>query len=1094
MSDIFNPIKGLPIVQSLSLPSIDYYTGAYSAIRYVKATTDQGDIDLYNRTTLGLKVTPSCFDKAGDYDVILSYRDGVRPEVTSTAHITVQLEVPVKLEVLKTPRATSFREGEHPNLAGAKFKVTYNSGRVEELCEHEVIGSLSDGSLTYTYRSMGAEVTATSAIEVVKLSRIEATTTKLTYSANEVIKAEDFNVTAIYTDGSKEVVKDFDLNLKTAEVGTTKIKIAYKGKSVEVAISVIAKVESVENFEALFEKTEETVSDGSTYTVYKLKGTIELDNDLDLPGSRLDVIAEPVTIDLKGHKLSTQLVDIHKNIEIKNGVIELKDTKRGLLREKENTGVSKITLTGVELRSAIESKSASLVQAEKATLYIKDCKMISTCSNPGNKYLFTQWQDGAEAYVENVETNTAIGTNGLIKDLHITLKNNKVTGGVYLPSSGEYIIDGGTYTSPAQSALEVKAGKVTIKAGIFKGSGNYIHVPYDNGNSTYGYDIAVVSNKAYKGGSVTVENGVVGRVSEFKDSADVAKLVTVKDLRAAATTTAIKVKTSPNKAIYKSGDRFDPTGMVLKAIMSDGKTQSLPITDSRLSYTDPGVLQLSKVITIRYTDDYATCSCDYTITVEGSNATKSESVRVWEDEAIELGTTETSAQVTIPAGTIVGNTAQLAVATQNPAADKPTMVVEDYNSVGAIDLTLEVDGKQVSEFSKPIDVTVATVKGLEGVSNFKVRHNNEDVTIKNYDPSTGKLTFETSHFSLFIIGVNSAVINTTTNTGYNDLKAALAVVDNGHTLKLYKNAITTEGNYKIESGKQFKIDMNSCDIVAPSTPVNLRRGNVEIAGKGVIRETEPDQFGAVYILGSFEEKVENYSTIKIGKDVTLRGWSGIMIDGSNKNRPNYKGYGIVVESDATIKCPIDGDTISAGTGIYVNGTNKLDIADAPKLTIRGSITVDGVETPSDTGCGIYAAGASDWVLDNVDINSTSCAVEIRAGKMIVKGGTYSASTEGYKVSPNNSGTTTIGAAFAVAQHTTKLPIEVTINDAKLKGTVGLSVANPQKNSAEDCAKVSVIGKNVAYEATENTKISEDFALTGTDNTFEIKASANTSEA
>ncbi len=1086
-------ITGPAIVTSVSLPQDkQYYTGPYGGIVEVEAAADLGKYVLYNRISPGLRVVPSVFREAGNQEVTIYYKTGVGKEVLeSKVSVDVKLDVPVKLRLIKAPKYTTFKEGQALNIEGAEFEVTFASGHRDLLTYREVIPTLSAGSIVYTYRYNGSEASTTEVVDVVTLSKIEATTSKTSYKAGEAIVAEDFKVTAIYSDGTTEQVRGFDIDLKTAEVGATKVKVTYKGKSVSVAISVVAKIESAGDLDNLFDKVEDTISDGTTYVAYKLKGNVELGGNLDLPGSRLDITSEPTTIDLKGHTLTTQLIKASKDIEIKDGTIELKDKKRGLLVGVE--GVDTITLTNVELKSAIESSAASLIQTEKTSIHLKDCKMISTCDDPSDKYLFSQWQDGASAYVENVETNTMIGTNGNIKDLHITLKNSKTNAGIYLSASGEYIIDGGTYTSNDQSALEVKAGKVTLKAGTFKGNGNYNHVPYGNGASTCGYDISIVSNKGYRGGSVTIESGVVGRVAEFKDSKDVAKLVAVKDLRAASTITSIKVATPPSKSTYKSGDKFDATGMTIEAALSDSTTKILAITDSKLSYVDPGILQLSKILTIRYTDDYTTCSCDYVITVTGSEASKSEGVRVWDDEVVKLETTDIPTQVAIPEGTITGDTAQLIVATQDPAVDKPVEVVEGYNSVGAVDLTLEVDGKQVSEFSKPVAVTVSTVKGLEGVGNFKVQHGDEDISIKSYDSSSGKLTFETTHFSLFTIGVDSTVINTTTNTGYSDLKTALAAVDNNHTLKLYKSAIATEGDYRVESGKAFTIDLNSCEIAAPSTPLNIRHGNVEIVGKGTIRETEPNSFGAIYMLGSFEEEVANYSTVKIGKDVTLRGWSGIMIDGPNKNRPSYKGYGVVVESDATIKCPIEGDTVSGGTGIYINGSNKLTEGPVPQLTIRGQIIVDG-KSGEEEGSGIYAAGYGKWVLDGTRIEAKGTAVEIRAGIMSVKDSTCISTAAEYSLTPNGSGSTTEGCAIAVAQHTTKLPVEVTLSKVELEGPVGLAVVNPQKNDAASCAKVRVEGTKVTYKTKETVKISEDFEQAGTDTSPVIKAKTTTEES
>jgi len=56
---------------------------------------------------------------------------------------------------------------------------------------------------------------------------------------------------------------------------------------------------------------------------------------------------------------------------------------------------------------------------------------------------------------------------------------------------------------------------------------------------------------------------------------------------------------------------------------------------------------------------------------------------------------------------------------------------------------------------------------------------------------------------------------------------------------------------------------------------------------------------------------------------------------------------------------------------------------------------------------------------------------------------------------NGNGTTTVGAAIAVAQHTTKLPIYVEVSGGTFSAFTPLNQANPQNNEESDIAKVVV---------------------------------------
>ena len=89
--------------------------------------------------------------------------------------------------------------------------------------------------------------------------------------------------------------------------------------------------------------------------------------------------------------------------------------------------------------------------------------------------------------------------------------------------------------------------------------------------------------------------------------------------------------------------------------------------------------------------------------------------------------------------------------------------------------------------------------------------------------------------------------------------------------------------------------------------------------------------------------------------------------------------------------------------------------------------------------------------------------------MNVSGGTkITATADSTSVDPNSNGTTSTGAAIAVSQHVTKLPISVTIDGAELTGASALVANNPQNNGAEDIAKVEVIIEDGQFTGLVNT--------------------------
>lgn len=257
--------------------------------------------------------------------------------------------------------------------------------------------------------------------------------------------------------------------------------------------------------------------------------------------------------------------------------------------------------------------------------------------------------------------------------------------------------------------------------------------------------------------------------------------------------------------------------------------------------------------------------------------------------------------------------------------------------------------------------------------------------------------------------------------------------------------ITLSKSVVLRKGETVTVDLgDGHSISKDSMPFEVLHGKLSFVGHGTVYESVNDNFGAVVLKGSTSSSDSDYSELAVGEGVTLRGWSGVFIDQNNKN-----AYGVKVTLDGKALNPGMDSHATAGYGIYLNG-QITDKVNCPEITVGNTATV------ASKGTGIYAAGYGKWNLSG-NISGADAAVEIRSGEMNISGGEYEASAENFSCDPNGNGTTTVGAALAIAQHTTKKDIAVTINGGHFKGVRALNESNPQNNDPKPQVSLAING-------------------------------------
>ena len=138
------------------------------------------------------------------------------------------------------------------------------------------------------------------------------------------------------------------------------------------------------------------------------------------------------------------------------------------------------------------------------------------------------------------------------------------------------------------------------------------------------------------------------------------------------------------------------------------------------------------------------------------------------------------------------------------------------------------------------------------------------------------------------------------------------------------------------------------------------------------------------------------------------------------------------------------------------------------------VEINGGKIESTGGSAIYNPQNGSVVINGGEFIGPETALEIRAGNLKITDGLFKSTAEAYACKPNGSGGTVTGAAVAVSQHTTKLPINVEILGGEFVGQKGIVKENPQNNDAEAFAKVTVAVKGGKFNTNPGELVATGF--------------------
>ena len=276
------------------------------------------------------------------------------------------------------------------------------------------------------------------------------------------------------------------------------------------------------------------------------------------------------------------------------------------------------------------------------------------------------------------------------------------------------------------------------------------------------------------------------------------------------------------------------------------------------------------------------------------------------------------------------------------------------------------------------------------------------------------------------------------DTYYKTLADAVAAAkaDEATTITLLKDVELPSYIY-IKDKKNITLDLNGKNITRTGNGVfYVGNAKLRVTGTGTIFENQRDGFAPIIAKGSPDD-VADYTTITIDENVTLKGdYAGIFVDTDTAGKNSYHNYGLVINMKGSIDLTAIDGGVSA-YGVYVQGLNKITSGNVMQINLDGVTINTGDEA-------IYAAGYAKWNVKNCTFNAENAAIEVRAGDMTIDGGVYTAMASEFKCEANGNGSTTQGAALAIMQHTTKLPISVYVKNGVFHSAAAVAEKNIRK--------------------------------------------------
>ena len=291
---------------------------------------------------------------------------------------------------------------------------------------------------------------------------------------------------------------------------------------------------------------------------------------------------------------------------------------------------------------------------------------------------------------------------------------------------------------------------------------------------------------------------------------------------------------------------------------------------------------------------------------------------------------------------------------------------------------------------------------------------------------------------------------------YGSVYTAISDAKDNETITLLKD-VTLDKTLVINNGKKFVLNLNEKTLTAT---LYLRSAFVT-ATNGTIS-------GDVWLETTNTDIAYNSFTLAEDAKINTVGY-GVVVTQIAKGAANY-GSAVDIQGSVTGK--------ESALWVLGNITTDLQTAQNP-VTVNVGPKAKLINNDQ-TKTALQMAGACVVTIADGAQVTGGTAIEVRAGKLTVNGGTITGTGVPTTVQPNGDGTSTTGAGIGIAQHTTKQPINVTVSNGKISGYTAFFESNPQKNDETAQAGITLNIAGGYFAATNGGKnaVSSESGKTG----------------
>lgn len=330
---------------------------------------------------------------------------------------------------------------------------------------------------------------------------------------------------------------------------------------------------------------------------------------------------------------------------------------------------------------------------------------------------------------------------------------------------------------------------------------------------------------------------------------------------------------------------------------------------------------------------------------------------------------------------------------------------------------------------------------------------------------------------------------------YPSLAAAVSAASDGDTITLLADADTSP--LTIDKGVVLDLGGHTLSLIGKTgkdeAGITFTNGASTIKSGTIVDTCQIARSFAVVITGQDTSLVMEDAAVTVEVPKSGDGYGMRVLDGA----------GLTLNEGATVNsAPVDGNTgYIYGITVFGNKSGAtFDEETATKLTVNEGatveayafavsgngdgkkdntlITINGGTLVSEAGPAIYHPQYGKLVINGGTLDGCS-GVEIRAGELVVNGGTIKGDTSQTIVYPKDQiggGNSVDGGGIIVAQHSTKLPVKVTVAGGTIEAYTAFIQHNVMENDQDSIDKIQMSitgGEFVGGLRSDNFKDKDD---------------------